>query len=111
MSSWRRWPMSCATPWPPCETPLTFLSVKESPDPKLKWSREVIDRQLDHLTRLIDDLLDVSRITRNQLELRREPVELAEIVRGAMESTRPLIDRRGHKVIVALPADPVYLSC
>jgi signal transduction histidine kinase len=97
-------------PLAPMRNAIKVLGLKESPDPELKWSREVIDRQLDHLTRLIDDLLDVSRITRNQLELRREPVELAAIVRGAVESTRPLIDERDHKVILTLPPDPVCVS-
>ena len=97
-------------PLAPMRNAIEVLGLKESPDPELKWSREVIDRQLDHLTRLIDDLLDVSRITRNQLELRREPAELAEIVRGAVESTRPLIDKRGHKVRLTLPPDPVCVS-
>jgi signal transduction histidine kinase len=97
-------------PLAPMRNAIRVLGLKGSPDPDLKWSREVIDRQLDHLTRLIDDLLDVSRITRNQLELRRETVELADIVRDAVESTRPLIDERGHKVIVTLPPDPVGVS-
>ena len=65
---------------------------------------------MDHLTRLIDDLMDVSRITRDKLELRKRRVELAEVVKRAVESSRPLIDERGHELTVVLPSQPVSLD-
>ena len=84
---------------------------RRGPDiPELRWGRDVIDRQVDHLTRLIDDLLDVSRITRNKLELRKQRVDLAEILNGAVESSRPLLDRQGQELAVSLPAEPVSLE-
>src|SRR5262249_42972960 len=61
---------------------------------QLKWSREVIERQVQHMSRLLDDLLDVSRITRGKLALRRENVELAAVVDTAVETARPLIEAR-----------------
>ena len=70
----------------------------------------MIERQVDYLTRLIDDLMDISRITRNKLELRKRRVELAEVINGAVESSRPLIDERGHELTVTLPSQPVYLD-
>jgi CheY-like chemotaxis protein/two-component sensor histidine kinase len=65
---------------------------------------------LKQMVRLVDDLLDVSRITTGKLELRRERVDLASVVRDAVEASRPLIDRGGHELTVALPPDPVLLD-
>ncbi len=73
-------------------------------------SQEVMDRQLGHMVRLIDDLLDVSRISQNKMELRRSRVLLAEAVGSAVETARPLIDAAGHELTVSLPPDPVYLD-
>jgi PAS domain S-box-containing protein len=74
------------------------------------WGRDVIDKQVGYLTRLTDDLFDISRITREKLGLHKEHVELCEIVKTAVESSRPLIEERGHKIIIALPASPVYVD-
>lgn len=79
-------------------------------DSKLQWTRDVIDRQVEHLTRLVDDLLDVSRISRGKIELKREPLELAEIVQRAVETSRPLIDARRHQFAIHLPPQPVHVE-
>lgn len=73
-------------------------------------ARSMIERQLDHLVRLVDDLLDVSRITRNKLELRQEPMDLSAALKGALEASRPLIDAMGHELIVSLPPEPMPLQ-
>ncbi len=65
---------------------------------------DVIDRQVGHLTRLVDDLLDVSRITRGKVELKREMIELAEVVSRALETVSPLLELRLHPVLVEVPA-------
>ena len=70
----------------------------------------MMDRQLTHMVRLVDDLLDVSRISRNKLELRRARVTLAEVVSSAVETARPAIDAAGHELTVALPDGPVVLD-
>jgi len=70
----------------------------------------VMERQMSHLVRLVDDLIDVSRITRNRLELRRHAVELAPIVQAAVEACRPLIDAKGHQLDVSLPPMPVHVD-
>ncbi len=70
----------------------------------------MMDRQLSHMVRLIDDLLDVSRINRNKMELRRARVALADVVSSAVETARPLIDDKGHELTLALPPGPVYLD-
>jgi PAS domain S-box-containing protein len=78
-------------------------------DAQIKWSREVIERQVQHMSRLLDDLLDVSRITRGKLALRRENVELAAVVDTAVETARPLIEARRHRLTLDLPDKPIRL--
>ena len=96
-------------PLAPVRNAVQILRLKGPDEPELRWSRDVIDRQVAHLTRLIDDLLDVSRITRNRLDLRKEPVELAEVIKGAVETSRPLVEECGHTLTVTLPPEPVYV--
>jgi PAS domain S-box-containing protein len=67
---------------------------------------EMINRQVENLVRLVDDLLDVSRISRGKINLRKEPVDVAILVARAVESSRPLIEARRHKLEVALPDEP-----
>jgi PAS domain S-box-containing protein len=84
---------------------------------QLQWSHDVIDRQVDHMSRLLDDLLDISRITRGSLALRKQPLLVTDYLRAAVEATRPFIEAKAHRVDVALPdsaslyvdADPVRL--
>jgi PAS domain S-box-containing protein len=73
-------------------------------------ARQMIERQLEQMVRLIDDLLDVSRITRGRLELRKERVELAHVVRSAVDTSRPLVDAARHELTVELPHEPIYLD-
>ncbi|HXS26511.1 MAG TPA: PAS domain-containing protein [Steroidobacteraceae bacterium] len=68
------------------------------------WARQVIHRQVEHMARLLDDLLDVARITRGKLEIRKEPVALSTIIDTAVETARPLIDERRHTLAIELPA-------
>jgi PAS domain S-box-containing protein len=79
-------------------------------DPTLKWVHGVIERQARHLARLVDDLLDIARINQDKITLRREPVELAAVVRQSVETTRPEIEARHHSLTVALPQEPVWLN-
>jgi signal transduction histidine kinase/CheY-like chemotaxis protein len=73
-------------------------------------AREILNRQVAHLARLLDDLLDVSRITRGKIELRKEWVDLATVVATALEASRPLIAEHGHQLAVSVPQDPVALE-
>lgn len=75
-----------------------------------QWGREVIARQVHRMALLLDDLLDVSRITRGRLELRREKVDLQSLVNSAVETARPLIDAKSHTLIVDLPREPLLLE-
>jgi signal transduction histidine kinase/DNA-binding response OmpR family regulator len=74
------------------------------------WAREVIDRQVGHLARLVEDLMEVSRVASGKISLRRERVELAQVVRVAVETSRPLIENATHRLTVSLPPDPVTLD-
>lgn len=80
-----------------------------TPD-QLHWSLEVIERQVDHLTRLVDDLLDISRITRGRLELRKERVLLNDALAAAVETVRPLLDARQHHLHFELPDEPMWVQ-
>jgi PAS domain S-box-containing protein len=73
-------------------------------------AQQMMDRQLAHMVRLIDDLLDVSRISRNKLDLRKSRVTIAEIVESAVEAAQPAIDAAGHELVVTLPSRAVYLN-
>jgi PAS domain S-box-containing protein len=97
-------------PLAPVRNAIQILHFKGPATPELQWARDVIDRQMQQMTRLVDDLIDVSRITRGKLELRKERVELARVLQGAVETSRPLIDGAGHALTVALPSNPVYLD-
>jgi PAS domain S-box-containing protein len=74
------------------------------------WCRDVIERQVNHLARLIDDLLDVSRITRDKLELRKENVEIGDVIRSAVEASRPMIESCGQTLLVAPLSERVYVD-
>jgi PAS domain S-box-containing protein len=73
-------------------------------------ARDMMERQLGHLVRLVDDLLDVSRINRSKMELRRSRVLLADVLSSAVETARPLLEAAGHELLLALPPGPVYLD-
>jgi signal transduction histidine kinase/CheY-like chemotaxis protein len=75
-----------------------------------QWCVEVIERQVQHMSVLLEDLLDVSRITRGTLELRRQPTELSVLMESAVETARPLLDSKRHKLTMGLPPTPVHLN-
>ncbi len=75
-----------------------------------RWSQNVIDRQVQHMALLLDDLLDVARITQGKLELRRERIELAVVIDTAVEIARPLTDARGQTISVELPREAIHLE-
>ncbi|HEX4964159.1 MAG TPA: ATP-binding protein [Thermoanaerobaculia bacterium] len=97
-------------PLAPLRHALQLLHLADD-DPSLrKKARGVMERQLAQMVRLIDDLLDVSRITRSKLHLRKERMELATAVQSAMETIRPLVETAGHEVTVTLPPEPIHLD-
>ena len=90
---------------------LEVLRVKGGDDPAARgWAIEMLERQARHMARLVDDLLDVSRITRGQIELRREPAALAALIERAVESCQALVDERRHRLELRLPDEPVWID-
>ncbi len=80
------------------------------PDPTVQWAKEVIGRQAEQLKRLVNDLLDVARITRGRIEFHRRLVTMAEVVSQAVEESHPLIEARWHELTIDLPSDPVWVE-
>ncbi len=75
-----------------------------------RQSRAIIERQMFHLQHLVDDLLEVSRITTGMVQLRRVPVTISDIIEGAIETVRPLIEKRRHEFSVSMPSEPIWLN-
>jgi signal transduction histidine kinase len=96
-------------PLAPIQNATHLLRHEPLQDGQLQWAREVIERQLAQLKRLVDDLLDVSRITRGKINLQTQRVELAPLVARAVETVQPLIDERGHELTVGLPDRPLVV--
>ena len=97
-------------PLAPLRTAAQVLRLKGPAEPELQLAREVIDRQVQQLTRLVDDLLDVSRISRGKINVQLEPVALAAVVARAVEISRPLMDARKHHLEVLLPEQDVVVA-
>ena len=76
----------------------------------LSRARDVIDRQVSHMARLLDDLLDASRITHGKLELRKSRIELADVVEAALETSRPALEAGRHQLVTSAPTEPIYLD-
>jgi signal transduction histidine kinase len=90
-------------PLAPIHNAVELMRLKPLNDPQLNWARDVIARQLTSLTRLVDDLLDVSRITRGKINLTREAVELDGLIARAVETVHPLLNERRHELTLELP--------
>jgi PAS domain S-box-containing protein len=97
-------------PLAPIRNAVELMRQVETLDSSFQPSREMVERQVKHLARLVDDLLDVSRITQGSIRLRKEVVDLGAVTQRAVEGTRPLIESRAHLLSVQLPAEPVRLE-
>lgn len=104
-------------PLAPIRNSLQILKMARIDEETVQQTRDMMDRQVHHLVRLVDDLLDVSRVMRGKIELRKEGIELATIVARAVETIQPLIEVQGHRLELALSpesllldADPVRLA-
>ncbi len=96
-------------PLAPILTALQLMSLRDGAEATTK-ERAVIDRQVRHLVRLVDDLLDVSRIARGKIELARENVELAKVVAQAVEMASPLLEERRHNLILSVPRSGLVVN-
>jgi len=98
-------------PLAPIRTAVDVLRLKGEGHPEIDWAREIISRQTSHLVRLVDDLLDVSRITGGKIRLDLEVLDAAAVVSAAVETSRPLIEESGHHMSVSLPDEPLWVRC
>ena len=96
-------------PLAPIRTGLQVLKRSGNNAQAVEHVCNMMDRQLSQMVRLVDDLMDVSRITSGKIELRREHVQLTAVVHSAIETSRPLIEEMGHELTVALPEQPILL--
>ena len=96
-------------PLAPIVTAAQVLDKVAPNDARIAWVREVIERQVTHLAGLVDDLLDVSRITQGKITLHREAVELGKVIEHSLEIVRPLLDSKRHALSVHVPDTPVWV--
>jgi signal transduction histidine kinase len=97
-------------PLAPIRNALEIIRRIAPPDPKFSWASDVMDRQVHHLTRLVEELLDVARISQGKIQLNKEPVDLAAVIAQSVETAQPFIDARGHTLTVKVPDTPVWLQ-
>ena len=97
-------------PLAPLANGLQVIRMAKDDAPAVASARSMMERQLAHMVRLVDDLLDVSRISRNRMELRRSRLLLSDIVNSAVETARPLIEAAGHTLTVSLPPEPIHVD-
>jgi signal transduction histidine kinase len=96
-------------PLAPMLNALQLVRLKPS-EAQSQWAQEVMQRQLAHLTRLVDDLLDVSRITRGMITLARAPLEVATLITRAVETIQPLLDEHEHRLTLQIPPEPLRVN-
>jgi PAS domain S-box-containing protein len=97
-------------PLGPIRHAVKILRARAPSPEELQWATNIIDRQTEHMTRLVDDLLDVSRITRGTIELRRERVDIADVLKAAVETSGASIERARHQLRVTPPPEPLYVE-
>jgi PAS domain S-box-containing protein len=96
-------------PLAPIRNAVTIMQLETLTSPTLRNCRDVIDRQLTHVTRLVDDLLDVGRLTTGKIKLRKELVRVGEVILRSAETVRPLVEARRHQLNLDLPAQAIYV--
>lgn len=96
-------------PLAPIRNAMQVLKMQGALGPQVHWAAEVTERQVQQMTRLVDDLLDVSRINRGKLALQQDAIDVADVVRRSVEATDPLIERSRHRLELHLPDDPIVV--
>ena len=97
-------------PLAPMRNALHLMKMPGAESNMVTDARDMMERQMHHLVRLVDDLLDVSRIIRGKIELRLEVVDIAVAVKRAVETAQPVIDAHGHELVLSLPKDPLWVK-
>jgi PAS domain S-box-containing protein len=96
-------------PLAPIGNALQVMGLRRLGDPQLEWCRDVLERQVAHMGRLVDDLLDVNRITSGKILLKPEAVDVASVIERAIESSTPLLQQRRHRLEIDLPKTPLIV--
>jgi signal transduction histidine kinase/CheY-like chemotaxis protein len=97
-------------PLAPIQNAVGILQLEGGLGPQSQWALSAVDRQMRQMTRVIEDLVDIARISSNRLELRRETIELSTALRAAVETTSAFLQAGGQEFVVTLPAEPIYLD-
>lgn len=97
-------------PLAPVRSAVEIIRPHVASHPNMKFAAEVIDRQIRQMTRLVDDLLDISRIRTGKIAIHKERIELSSVVNSAVEASRPLIEKSGHQLTVRIPQEPISLD-
>jgi PAS domain S-box-containing protein len=97
-------------PLAPLRNALHIMKQPGTHEAVIGQCREMADRQVQHMARLLDDLLDVSRVSRGKIELRKESVDMAAVLHATVEGVRPLMEGRGHQFTMALPSEPLQVE-
>jgi PAS domain S-box-containing protein len=97
-------------PLAPLRNGLELLRLTRGEPEQAEQARSMMERQVRHMTRLIDDLLDISRISSGKLELKKQPLDVVEALRSALETSRPLLASAGHELLVDLPDTPLMVD-
>lgn len=97
-------------PLGPVRHAVKILRARTPSPEELQWATSIIDRQTEHMSRLVEDLLDVARITRGTIELRRERVDVATVLNAAVEASAVLVQRARHELMVSPPAEPLVVE-
>lgn len=97
-------------PLAPIRNALHILKLASHNPPIADQARDMMERQVQQMVRLVDDLLDASRISRGKIQLRKERIELVSVVNTALETTRPILEEAGHELMVSLPSEPILLE-
>jgi signal transduction histidine kinase/CheY-like chemotaxis protein len=97
-------------PLAPIRNAVKVMKQRGSEDPDLCWARDVVDHQVRQMAQLVDDLLEISRVTSGKVRLQKEVVDVATIVAYATETSRPVLEAHHHRLSIALPSDTVYID-
>lgn len=97
-------------PLAPIRNAVQILKLAGLPNRDLEWSRDVIDRQVEAMAHILEDLFDISRISRGRLELRKQRILLSDVIASALETSRPVIKDAGHELTVSMPHEPIQLE-
>jgi signal transduction histidine kinase len=97
-------------PLAPLRNGLHIMRIAQNDSVAIEQAREMMERQLQHMVRLIDDLMDLSRISRGKIDLRRNKVDVGSILRNALETSKPLIEQSEHSLTLNLPSEPLFVE-